>query len=214
MDQIKGLQAQGKQKIYASPGGSFESPKFTEGNGHFPTSSNMNPMLMAMIDDMVKKQIKKAKEKDDEGFRMITKPYPACVDTIPFPPGFSQPDFKMFGGTGDPRQHIAHFLSRGGPIAQNEALCLQLFVQSLEGSTFTWASQLLSQFKKVNIFHVERRINARADALASLAASLTLPDNKTITITVGEMIVLHPLKEVLEVPLAFTVTTKEEEEDW
>ena len=39
------------------------------------------------------------------------------------------------------------------------------------------ASQLLSQFKKVNIFHVKRRINARADALASLAASLTLPDN-------------------------------------
>ncbi|KAG5529107.1 hypothetical protein RHGRI_029692 [Rhododendron griersonianum] len=58
-------------------------------------SSNANPMLMAMIDDMVKKQVKKAKEKDDKGFRMITKPYPAWVDTVPFPPGFSQPDFKI-----------------------------------------------------------------------------------------------------------------------
>ncbi|KAH7851205.1 hypothetical protein Vadar_008576 [Vaccinium darrowii] len=62
-----------------------------------PTSSNMNSMLMAMIDDIGKKQVKKAKEKDDEGFQMITKPYPAWVDIVPFPPGFSQPDFKMFG---------------------------------------------------------------------------------------------------------------------
>lgn len=73
---------------------------------------------------------------------MITKPYPAWVDAIPFPPGFSQLDFKMFNGTGDPRQHVAHFLSRCGPIAQNEALCLQLFVQSLERSTFTWYANL------------------------------------------------------------------------
>ncbi|KAH7863544.1 hypothetical protein Vadar_018896 [Vaccinium darrowii] len=72
MEQIKGLQTQGKQKVYASPGGSFESPKFTEGNGHFFTSSNMNPMLMAMIDAMVKKQVKKAKEKDDEALRAQT----------------------------------------------------------------------------------------------------------------------------------------------
>ncbi|KAH7848711.1 hypothetical protein Vadar_006476 [Vaccinium darrowii] len=76
------------------------------------------------------------------------------------------------------------------------------------------ASQLLSQFKKVNIFDVKRRINARVDALASLAASFTLPDNKTITITVGEREILHPLKEVLEVLSAFTATMKEEEEDW
>ena len=84
----------------------------------------MNPMLMAMIDDLVRKQVRKMKEKDDESFRMVTKPYPARVDAVPFPSGFSQSDFKMFDGTGDPRQHVAHFLSRCGPIAQNEALCL------------------------------------------------------------------------------------------
>ncbi|KAF7149768.1 hypothetical protein RHSIM_Rhsim02G0166900 [Rhododendron simsii] len=150
VEQIKSLQAQvteGKQKAFPFEEGSFDVPKtkFTRGNRHFfadPMSSNLNLILMAMIDDMVKKQVKKAKEKDDEGFRMITKPHPAWVDTVPFPPGFSQPEFKMFGGTGDPRQHTAHFLSRCGPIAQNEALCLQLFVQSLEGSAFTWYSNL------------------------------------------------------------------------
>ena len=48
------------------------------------------------------------------------------------------------------------------------------------------ADHLLSQFKRVNIFHVKRGLNARADSLASLAASMILPDSKTIAITVGE----------------------------
>lgn len=32
------------------------------------TNKGMNPMLMAMIDDMVRKQVRKAREKDDESF--------------------------------------------------------------------------------------------------------------------------------------------------
>ncbi|KAK2997285.1 hypothetical protein RJ639_025852, partial [Escallonia herrerae] len=57
------------------------------------------------------------------------------------------------------------------------------------------ANQLLSQFGKVQIFHIRRGVNARADSLAGLAASMTLPDNKTITITVGERRVLQPLNQ-------------------
>ncbi|KAH7851388.1 hypothetical protein Vadar_010853 [Vaccinium darrowii] len=136
MEQIKGLLAQGKQKHMHPQEDHLNHRKqcLLGGNGHFfvdPTNGNMNPILMAVIDDMVKNQVKRAKEKDDEGFQMITKPCSAWVDTVPFPPGM-----------GDPRHHIAHFLSRCGPIAQNEALCLQLFVQSLEGSAFTWYSNL------------------------------------------------------------------------
>ena len=48
----------------------------------------------------------------------------------------------MFDGTGDPHQHLAHFLVRCGPVAQNGALCLRLFVQSLEGPAFTWYAHL------------------------------------------------------------------------
>ncbi|XP_028062797.1 uncharacterized protein LOC114266101 [Camellia sinensis] len=77
------------------------------------------------------------------------------------------------------------------------------------------ADQLLSQFRKTHIFHVKRRTNARADSLASLAASLTLPDSKTITITVGERRVLQPLKEVSDLVPILVVTMKgENEEDW
>ncbi|XP_028064066.1 uncharacterized protein LOC114267239 [Camellia sinensis] len=77
------------------------------------------------------------------------------------------------------------------------------------------ADQLLSQFRKTHIFHVKRRTNARADSLASLAASLTLPDSKTITITIGERRVLQPLKEVSDLVPILVVTTKgENDEDW
>lgn len=79
------------------------------------------------MNQLVKKKVKKAKEKDEDN-RMIT---PAWIDSVPYTLGFSQPDFKMFDGRGDPHQHLAHFLVRCGPIAQNGTLCLRLFVQSL-----------------------------------------------------------------------------------
>jgi len=55
---------------------------------------------------------------------MITKPYPAWIDSAPYTRWFSQPDWKIFDGTGDPHRHDAHFLSRCWPVAQNGALCL------------------------------------------------------------------------------------------
>ncbi len=104
-------------------------------------TGGISPTLLATMNQLVKKKVKEAKEKEEDN-RMITKPYPAWIDSVPYTPGFSQPDFKMFDGTGDPHQHLAHFLSRCGPVAQNGALCLRLFVQSLEGPAFTWYAHL------------------------------------------------------------------------
>ncbi|XP_028081100.1 uncharacterized protein LOC114282592 [Camellia sinensis] len=91
---------------------------------------------------------------------------------------------------------------------------LELALQiSIEELSIYGDSELV--VKKTHIFHVKRRTNTRADSLASLAASLTLPDNKTITITVGERRVLQPLKEVSDLVPILVVTTKgENEEDW
>ncbi|KAK2993280.1 hypothetical protein RJ640_022119 [Escallonia rubra] len=76
-----------------------------------PLNGTMNPALMAMIDEMVRNQVKKIREKEDEGFQMMLRYF--------LPVFFSQ-------------------ISR----SQNEALCLQLFVQSLEGPAFTWYANL------------------------------------------------------------------------
>jgi hypothetical protein len=43
------------------------------------------------MNQLVKKRVKEAKEKEEDN-RMITKPYPAWIDSVPYTPGFSQPD--------------------------------------------------------------------------------------------------------------------------
>lgn len=73
------------------------------------------------MNQLVNKEGKEAKEKEEDN-RMITKSTPAWIDSVPYTPGFSQPDFKMFDGRGDPHQHLAHFLVRCGPVAQNGRL--------------------------------------------------------------------------------------------
>ena len=57
------------------------------------------------------------------------------------------------------------------------------------------ADQLLSQFDKVHIFHIRRSVNSQADSLAALTTFPALPDDKTLTITVGEWRVLQPCWE-------------------
>lgn len=56
--------------------------------------------------------------------------------------------------------------------------------------------QLLVQFKEVKILHFQRVINARADVLAALAASLSIPDGEVIHIIVAESRLLTHLSEM------------------
>jgi len=44
----------------------------------------------------------------------------------------------------------------------------------------------MNQFLQVQVNHVLRSENDKADALAKLAASLTLPDEREIQITIGK----------------------------
>jgi len=44
----------------------------------------------------------------------------------------------------------------------------------------------MAQFPKIEVNHVPRSENDKADALAKLAASLTLPNEREIQIIVGE----------------------------
>jgi hypothetical protein len=64
------------------------------------------------------------------------KPYPPDVDLVPFPANYRQPQFTKFS------EHIAHFLAACQETAQNGALLLRQFVQTLSGPAFTWYSKL------------------------------------------------------------------------
>nr|XP_011465143.1 PREDICTED: uncharacterized protein LOC101299390 [Fragaria vesca subsp. vesca] len=76
---------------------------------------------------------------------------------------------------------------------------------------------LMARFQEVHVSHIPRSENDKADALAKLAASLTLPNEKDIQITVGERRLLTPALERIEESYeayAVTVFEVEEESDW
>ncbi|KAI5350691.1 hypothetical protein L3X38_003582 [Prunus dulcis] len=54
---------------------------------------------------------------------------------------------------------------------------------------------LTSQFQDIHVSHIPRSENDKADALANLAASLTLPSERDIQVTVGERYLLSPAIE-------------------
>jgi len=65
----------------------------------------------------------------------------------------------------------------------------------------------------IKIRHVRRSVNAQAAALAGLAASLTLPPERQVNITVGERRVLQSLTQFPEFEQAIT-TVDITEDDW
>ncbi|XP_024190490.1 uncharacterized protein LOC112194490 [Rosa chinensis] len=76
---------------------------------------------------------------------------------------------------------------------------------------------LMAQFHEVYVSHIPRSENDKAEALANLAASLTLPDERDIQITVGEGRLLPPIFEQVEESQeihAVSVFDVEEEPDW
>lgn len=72
----------------------------------------LNPIIIAYISNMVDKQMRQW-DKDVKVALWSCLPW---VDTVSFPQNFRIPDFKMFKGTRNLKQHIAHFLSRCGPV--------------------------------------------------------------------------------------------------
>ncbi|XP_062112479.1 uncharacterized protein LOC133823638 [Humulus lupulus] len=60
------------------------------------------------------------------------------------------------------------------------------------------AKYLLGQFQDITLNHIPRSKNGKADALANLAASLTLPKERDIQITIGEHHVLSQSTESVE----------------
>ncbi|XP_020421291.1 uncharacterized protein LOC109949621 [Prunus persica] len=60
------------------------------------------------------------------------------------------------------------------------------------------AKYLMSQFQDIHVSHIPKSENDKVDALANLAASLTLPDERDIQIIVGERYLLPPAIERIE----------------
>ncbi|KAL3529065.1 hypothetical protein ACH5RR_008387 [Cinchona calisaya] len=86
------------------------------------STSNIDPNLISLINDIVRKQINQLEVRENCYLKLISKPYPSWIDKVSFPPGFTQLEFKMFNGKGNPRQHVSYFLSRLSPLGENKHL--------------------------------------------------------------------------------------------
>ncbi|KAI5349072.1 hypothetical protein L3X38_001959 [Prunus dulcis] len=75
------------------------------------------------------------------------------------------------------------------------------------------AKYLMSQFQDIHVSHIPRSENDKADALANLAASLTLPSERDIQVTVGERYLLPPAIERIEEVVDSNVITSSECEE-
>ncbi|KAL3514711.1 hypothetical protein ACH5RR_027428 [Cinchona calisaya] len=64
--------------------------------------SNIDLNLINLINDMVRKQFNQLEVRENFYLKLISKPYQSWIDKVPFPPGFTQPEFKMFNGKGHP----------------------------------------------------------------------------------------------------------------
>ncbi|KAK1684838.1 hypothetical protein QYE76_045686 [Lolium multiflorum] len=110
----------------------------SHGNDQGGTGINLEA-IQKMIAEGVKAQNMQTHYSMRPGY---VKPYPPDVDLVPFPANYRQPQFSKFSGGGSPHEHIAHFLAACQDTAQNGALLLRQFVQTLSGPAFTWYSKL------------------------------------------------------------------------
>ena len=119
--------------------------KGNEGDGGASASSQHGgaglnlEAIQRMIAEGVKSQLMQTQYSMRPGY---VKPYPPDVDLVPFPTNYRQPQFSKFNGSGSPHEHIAHFLAACQDTANNGALLLRQFVQTLSGPAFTWYSKL------------------------------------------------------------------------
>ncbi|KAI0524718.1 hypothetical protein KFK09_004102 [Dendrobium nobile] len=92
-----------------------------------------------MVEQKVKEALAKAHNTSS-----ISKgrPYPEEYDLVPYPKGFIPPSFKNFDGTGNPKQHLAHFRASFCNAGGSDALLFRQFVSSLSGISFDWYAEL------------------------------------------------------------------------
>ncbi|KAI0493920.1 hypothetical protein KFK09_024047 [Dendrobium nobile] len=92
---------------------------------------------------MVEQQVKDALAKAHSTSSISKgRPYPEEFDSVPYPKGFVPPSFKNFDGTGNPKQHLAHFRASSYNAGGSDALLFRQFVSSLSGIAFDWYAKL------------------------------------------------------------------------
>lgn len=104
----------------------------------------VNPVVLnRMVEVVVAGKLQEFKDANQLSSPDYSKPYPQWHDEISFSSRYQQLKFQMFDGSGDPDQHMPHFMSAYGDTIRTESLLLWQFVLSLKGPVKDWYSKLL-----------------------------------------------------------------------
>jgi hypothetical protein len=76
--------------------------------------------------------------------RTYQKPYPDYFNNIPYPRGFTVPDFTKFNkdDTRTTHDHVGQFLAQTNNVGVNDVQRIRLFPLSLCGTAFNWFTSL------------------------------------------------------------------------
>ena len=73
---------------------------------------------------------------------LYSKPYSKKIDALRMLRGYQPPKFMQFGGKGNPKQHIAHFIETCNNAGTEGYYLVKQFVRSLKGNAFDWYNDL------------------------------------------------------------------------
>jgi hypothetical protein len=76
--------------------------------------------------------------------RVYQKLYPDYYDQLPYPRGYTVPEFSKFSGDDGKTtlEHVGQFILQCGEASANDALKLRMFPLSLSDTDFTWFTSL------------------------------------------------------------------------
>ncbi|KAA0037666.1 retrotransposon gag protein [Cucumis melo var. makuwa] len=72
----------------------------------------------------------------------ILSQYTKRIDNLRMLNGYQQPKFQQFGGKGNPKQYIAHFIVTCETAGTRGDLLVKQFIQTLRGNAFDWYTNL------------------------------------------------------------------------
>ncbi|GAA0144959.1 hypothetical protein LIER_05271 [Lithospermum erythrorhizon] len=84
----------------------------------------------------------KRKYEDPKTSHAYVKPYTRRIDLMKMPNGYQPPKLQQFDGSGNLKQHVAHFVETCNNVGTDGDYLVKQFVRSLKGNAFDWFTEL------------------------------------------------------------------------
>ncbi|XP_021753744.1 uncharacterized protein LOC110719148 [Chenopodium quinoa] len=104
-----------------------------------PQNSITVEQVQAMISNTVKSQLGGGGSYNS---RRYVKPYTRRIDKLKMPFVYQPPNFQLFDGKGNPKQHVVHFIRTCNNGGTRGELLVKQFVHSLKRTAFNWYTNL------------------------------------------------------------------------